>query len=152
MMDTESLKKIKQLTEKNIQDLSKKSDLSGADTKCALDGFKLIERIDMQLEGGMDMGENGYSQYSGHYMEPMPTPRQYSITSYRPSRAPMSRRSSMASGYYDDGRSSNNGMGYSRHSIGDRVVSCMEQMMDDAASDYERQQLHRFMEMIRSAE
>lgn len=41
--------------------------------------------------------------------------------------------------------------GYSRHSIGDRVVEKLEHMMDTTESDYEREELHKFIRMIRQA-
>ena len=40
---------------------------------------------------------------------------------------------------------------YSRHSIGDRMVAMMEKEMDQAESDYEREQIHKFIRMIRAA-
>lgn len=41
--------------------------------------------------------------------------------------------------------------GYSRHSIGDRVVEKLERMMDNTESNYEREELHKFIRMVRSA-
>lgn len=41
--------------------------------------------------------------------------------------------------------------GYSRHSIGDRVIEKMEKLMDQAESEYEREELRKFMKMIRQA-
>lgn len=38
---------------------------------------------------------------------------------------------------------------YSRHSIGDRVVEKLEKMMDNTDSDYEREELHKFIRMVR---
>ena len=64
---------------------------------------------------------------------------------------------SMRGNYYDDngsyseGRHSMRGHGYSRHSIGDRIVSMMEKEMDNTESDYEKEQLHKFIRMIRMA-
>lgn len=150
-MNAESLKKIKQLTECNIEELGKKSNISDTDVKCAIAGFELIDWINSNIGSGEEMRENGYSQHSG-FMEPMANPRRYNITSYNAPRG-MSFDRGMSRTYQGNGRGySSNGNSYSRHSIGDRVISCMEQMMDEAASDYERQELHRFMEMIRSAE
>lgn len=150
-MEAESLKKIKHATEKCIMELGKKSDLNPSEVKSALDGFELIAWINGELEKS-EIGERGYSQYSG-CGEPYATPRRYNITSYGQPGMPMSYRDNaygmngpMNSGFYSGER------GYSRHSIGDRAISCLEQMMGEASSDYERQQLHRFMEMIRSAE
>lgn len=56
------------------------------------------------------------------------------------------------SGYvYSPGSSERRGRGYSRHSIGDRVVEKLETMMDQAGSEYEKEELHRFIRMIREA-
>ena len=47
---------------------------------------------------------------------------------------------------------SSRGRGYSRHSIGDRAVEKPENLMDTAGSEYEREQLLKFIHMIREAE
>lgn len=160
-MDVESLKKIKQMTEKNIMELGKKNELSPTETKALKDGSDVLEWLDYQIEK-CEMKENGYSQYSGHEAV-YATPRRYNITSYRQPHGRMSY--GMPVYYAEDGRSYT-GMpgymetapmyyrdgGYSRHSINDRAVACLEQMMDETGSDYERQQVHKFIEMIRSAE
>ena len=167
-MDVESLKKLKQLTEKNIEALGKKNDVSSAETKAAVDGFELIAWLDGKIEE-CEMKDHMEPQYSGcdPYSQPYAQPRRYNITSYRQSGSGMSRSSygdpmsyggmypnnqyrsymgpRMDASYTDD-------RGYSRHSINDRAVACLERMMDEASSDYERQQVHRFIEMIRSAE
>lgn len=49
--------------------------------------------------------------------------------------------------YMDRGR---NG-GYSRHSIGDRVIEMLEHKMDETQSDYEREELRKYMHLIRQA-
>ena len=41
--------------------------------------------------------------------------------------------------------------GYSRHSISDRAVEKLEHLMDAAGSEYERQELKRYIGMIRQA-
>lgn len=43
------------------------------------------------------------------------------------------------------------GIGYSRHSISDRAVSCLEKLFDTSASDYEKQELKKYISMIRAA-
>lgn len=178
-MEVESLKKLQKLTEKCITDLTKKQDISPSETEAAKKGFELLDLIEYEIKK-CEMKENGYSQYSGHD-EMQANPRRYNIVSYA-NGYPMSNRSNgyymdgpyysrdgRSNGYYmdgpyysRDGRSMGYGpmmpeyygdqRGMSRHSINDRAVSCIEKMMDEAKSDYERQQLHRFIEMIRSAE
>ena len=170
--EVDALKKLKSATVKNINELGKKSDLTSAETKALVDGFNLMDRLCCEIED-CEMKETGKSdkaEYSGHG-EPYATPRRYSITSYgRP-------HGRMSYGYYmDDGRSYAEPMGrsygydrsmtypymdsmqygdmhgYSRHSIGDRAISCLEHEMDGLGSDYERREMRRFIEMIRSAE
>lgn len=167
-MNVESLKKIKQLTEKNIEDLGKKTDVSAAETKAAVDGFELLAWLEGKIEE-CEMKEHPDPQYSGcdPYSQPYAQPRRYNITSYRqsPGMPRVSYGDSMSynGGYYGNQyRSSMMGSrmdasyqddrGYSRHSINDRAVACLERMMDEASSDYERQQVHHFIEMIRAAE
>lgn len=53
--------------------------------------------------------------------------------------------------YYYGPEYSDRGHGYSRHSIGDRVVSMMEKEMDRTESPYEREELKKFIHMVRSA-
>lgn len=43
------------------------------------------------------------------------------------------------------------GRGYSRHSISDRAVSCLEKLFDTAASEYEKQELKKYISMVRAA-
>ena len=128
-----------------------------------------------------ETGKSDKSEYSGNG-EMYATPRRYSITSYGRPHGRMSYDDGRGSydrsyGYYmDNGRSSAEPMGrsyaydrsmnypymdsmqygdmrgYSRHSIGDRAISCLEHEMDGLGSDYERREMRRFIEMIRSAE
>lgn len=154
-MDVESLKKIKQNVEKSINDLGKKNDINPAETKALKDGLEALEWLEAQLQK-CEMKENGYSQYSGHD-EMYATPRRYNITSYRQPHGRMSYGMPMDTQYAMDGRMypmqyGDMRDGYSRHSIGDRAVACLERMMDETGSDYERQLVRRYIEMIRSAE
>lgn len=55
----------------------------------------------------------------------------------------------MRGGYYGSERSDTRG--YSRHSISDRAVSCLEQLFDSSASDYEKQELKKYIALIRNA-
>lgn len=143
-MDVESLKKIKQNIEKSIMELGKKNDINPAETKALKDGGEALEWLEYQIQK-CEMKENGYSQYSGHD-EMYATPRRYNITSYRQPHGRMSYGMPMDMQYGDMQD------GYSRHSIGDRAVACLERMMDETGSDYERQLVRRYIEMIRSAE
>lgn len=204
-MKTESMQNMKKVVEKCLDELMRKSDLTPAETKAALDGFKLYDELCCRIEDCKmeeDYSERGYS---GGYMPN----RQYHITSYgMPERALYSdrsyRRMSYANnsggsyngsyngsyegnngsynnsngggsygysgepqygsrGWYQNGNNSQpmNGSYYgdpeyserrgsSRHSIGDRVVSEVEKMMDEAKSDYERQELQKYIRTIRA--
>ena len=167
-MEVESMKKLKSTVEKCLDELSQKSDLTPAETKAALDGMELREMLKCEIEDckstdGEKYEEGGYSGYQRPY-------RQYHITSFgRPVMVHHDGRSyrsvPMYSGDYgvqgwyrsDDDMSHcgyDYGMhrrGYSRHSLGDRVVEKLEHMMDSTDSNYEREELHKFIRMIRSA-
>lgn len=172
-MEVEAFKKVKQITEKNLEELGKKSDLNPSEMKTFKEALELIDYLDGKIQQ-CEMKENGYSQYSGHG-EMYATPRRYSIVSYGTPQGGMSYNDygpMMGSAYCDPmyyGDSMRNGRSYtmgpnmdrayygdmrgnSRHSINDRAVACLEKEMDGAKSEYEKQQLHRFIEMIRSAE
>lgn len=175
--EVDALKKLKSATVKNINELGKKSDLTSAETKALVDGFNLMDRLCCEIED-CEMKEtekSDKSEYSGHG-EPYATPRRYSITSYGRPHGRMSYSDGPYSYYMDNGRSYANPMmhgrvyensmsypytdsmrpeemhDYSRHSIGDRAISCLEHEMDGLGSDYERREMRRFIEMIRSAE
>lgn len=170
-MDMESMKKLKSTVEKCLDELSQKSDLTPAETKAALDGMELREMLKCEIEdckstSGEKYDEGGYSGYDRPY-------RQYHITSFgHPIRVSYDdrsyRHSPMYSGDYgvqgwyrsDDGMSHCDNPyyysmerrgGYSRHSLGDRVVEKLEHMMDSTDSNYEREELHKFIRMIRGA-
>lgn len=53
--------------------------------------------------------------------------------------------------YYYGPEYTDRGMGYSRHSISDRAVSNLEKLFDVAASEYEKQELKKYISMIRAA-
>jgi len=57
----------------------------------------------------------------------------------------------MNGSYCDDPYYADRGMGYSRHSISDRAVSCLEKLFDTAGSDYEKQELKKYISMVRAA-
>ena len=181
-LKTESMKNMKKVVEKCLDELMKKPDLTPAETKAALDGFKLYDELCCRIED-CEMNENqkmemGYSGRGDPY-------REYHITSYGlPERAVYSERNvrmprpmeyagaprygvhgwyqnassypmPMNGSYCDDpyygAEYADRGRGYSRHSISDRAVSCLEQLFDSAASDYEKQELKKYISMVRAA-
>ena len=151
-MEMESLKNLKSAVEKNLEELSKKQDLTPSETKAALDGFELREWILCEMDNcRMEEDYSERSRYHrGYSGEPMDRPyRRYDITAYgnenwlHDMNGHTMRRSYCDQDYYN--------RGYSRHSIGDRVVEKLENMMDQADSEYEREELRKFMKMIRQA-
>lgn len=187
-LKTEDMKNMRKTVDKCLSELMKKTDLTPAETKAALDGFKLHDELCCRIEDceaeeeKKDPGayaEHGYSMHGEPY-------REYHITSYgMPERAVYSERNygHMNRGYYsgrpqygingwyqsnypsypgypsehmnasycDDPYYADHGMGYSRHSISDRAVSCLEKLFDTAGSDYEKQELKKYISMVRAA-
>lgn len=168
-----SMENMKKVVEKCLDDLMKKSDLTPAETKTALDGFKLYDELCCRIEDCKNVEEQPERGYSGNAM-----PHKYHITSYGlPEMARSERNYSRMNGYsngehglyqsnnypmsmndtrsycddpYYYGPEHSERRGYSRHSIGDRVVSMVEDMMDSAKSDYERQELQKYIRTIRA--
>ena len=158
-MEAESLKRMKDTVEKCLEELSKKTDLTPSETKAAKDAMELRELLICEIDNCKAEEGRGYDGgYSGHDVPY----RQYHITSYgRPVHMSMcgpERGYGYSGDYGVEGwyRSGNDmeysrRRGYSRHSIGDRAVEKLEQMMDNAGSEYEREELHKFIRMIRQA-
>lgn len=158
MMDTEFLKGLKKTTERNLMELGKKQDLTAAETKAAKDAFELLDYLCYKIEE-CEIKEKGYSQRSGYSMDRRPF-REYQINSYTMpggmSYDGMSYDNSMRGQYYNTGSNNRSygdsyARGYSGHSINDRLISLVEGMYDEAKSDYEREQLNKFMNMLRAA-
>lgn len=179
----ESMQNMKQVVAKCLDELMKKQDLTPAETKAALDGFKLHDELCCRIED-CDMDEKDIERgYSGHDVPY----RQYHITSYGMPERSMSERSyghiapmrgsygysgapqyGVQGWYRNDNTMPVSGMrsycgdpyymgadysdmrGYSRHSIGDRVIDMVEKMMDTAGSEYERQELQKYIRTIRA--
>lgn len=185
-LKTESMKNMKKVVEKCLDDLMGKTDLTPAETKAAIDGLRLYDELCCRIEDCEKQEEqkkmdNGYSGHGEPY-------REYHITSYgMPERAMYSERSyntprysgkpqygvhgwyssnyqnlpgypteHMRSSYYGDPYYGSDvtyaeQRGYSRHSISDRAVSCLEQLFDSTASEYEKQELKKYIAMVRNA-
>lgn len=171
-MDVEVLKKGKATIERCITELFQKADLTPAETKAALDGMMLRDVLCQEIEdcetGGREYSERSYGR-SGGYSGYRAIPRRYTMTAYgmdegsyypgqpRDGRGRYSNAQDDSS--YEGGRSNRGGSyrgsyeggsgGYSRHSIGDRAVQTLEQLMDTTQSGYEQEELHKFIRMIR---
>lgn len=154
-MKIESMENAKRVVEACIEELMKKSDLTPAETKALLDGLYLHDELCCRIEDCKKTEEYSERGYSGVY-------HPYRITSYgMPDRsmrmvagdygrmAYTYEPRNMRGSYYND-EYSDRGRGYSRHSISDRVVSMVENMMDTAKSDYERQELEKYIRAIRA--
>lgn len=164
-MDVEVLKKGKATIERCITELFQKADLTPAETKAALDGMMLRDVLCQEIEdcetGGREYSERSYGR-SGGYSGYRAIPRRYTMTAYgmdegsyypgqpRDGRGRYSNAQDDSS--YEGGRSNRGASGgYSRHSIGDRAVEKLEQLMDTTQSGYEQEELHKFIRMIRQA-
>ena len=175
-LKTESMKNMKKTVEKCLDELMKKNDLTPAETKAAIDGFHLYDELCCRIEEceaeeeKKDPGayaERGYSMHGTPY-------RQYHITSYgsyssgpqygvhgwyESNRYPSypgypsehMNASYCEDPYYYGPEYADRGNGYSRHSISDRAVSSLEKLFDMAASEYEKQELKKYISMIRAA-
>lgn len=175
-MEIEAMKKILAATEKSIMDLKAKPDLSPQETRAGLDGMLLRELLLCEIENCKQMeeeySERSYSRRNGSY-------NQYGGRSYGDGSYNLYGRrptSVMYPGdyagydmewmrphdpmYYEGAFNMRGGRvphgsvstrEYSRHSVGDRVVNTLEKMMDATESDYEREELHKFIRMIRQA-
>ena len=116
------LDRLEETVTTELEKLAKKPELNPADLKAATDALCFIEKI-QKVQNGMD---DEYSEsYDRH-------------GSYRRGR-------SMRTGRYVS-----NSDGYSRHSIHDRIVDKLEQMMDDAKSKYERNVLSGWIAKVES--
>lgn len=150
------MKKILEITETCLEEMSKKATHTPAETKACKDGLELRAMLKCEIEDceRMERGE----EYSGYRA----FPRHYSMTAYgirndmRDDYAgypgqPRNWNGQYASGMpdYDDRRSYGEDHGYSRHSIGDRAVSVLEKLMDTSESPYEKEEVKKFMRMIK---
>lgn len=184
-LKTESMKNMKKVVEKCLDDLMNKPDLTPEETKAAIDGLHLYDELccrieDCEKQEDQKKMEQGYSGHGDPY-------REYHITSYgMPERSMYSERSygmpryserpqygvhgwyqndyqnlpgypaeHMRASYcgepYYYGPEYSERRGYSRHSISDRAVSCLEQLFDSTASDYEKQELKKYIMLVRNA-
>lgn len=173
----EDMKNMRKAVDKCLTDLMKKNDITPAETRAAYDGLRLHDELCCRIEdcekeekkneqGGM-YSERGYSMHGEPY-------REYHITSYGMPDKSFGHPNYGVHGWYQNdypsypgypsefmNRSycgdmrygpeySDRGRGYSRHSISDRAVSSLEQLFDVAASDYEKQELRKYISMIRN--
>ncbi len=138
------MKKILEITETCLEEMSKKQTHNATETKSCKDGMELRAMLKCEIEA-CEAKEHG-EEYSGYRA----FPRHYSMTAY-------GMRNGMRDDYagypgmpYNDGhRSYDEDYGYSRHSIGDRAVEKLEHLMDTTGSAYEKEELRKFIGMIK---
>lgn len=116
MENNHVLNSLKESVESELRKIIKKDDMTPAELDSATKAVCLLEKIKM-------MESDEYMDESGRSYGP------YHDTPYRRGRY-MSRDPHMPR-YYDDN-------GYSGHSIKDRMVARLEEMMGEAKSEYER--------------
>lgn len=172
-METETLKKLKSNIEKSVDELGKKSDISPAETRALLDGLQAHDILDCKIEECKMKEEYKEDGYSGHRYYP----RHYDITAYndRGMHRDYSgdygvegwyRSNGMRDDMYYDDRMAYNSMpngsyrhsmrrsyndGMSRHSLVDRMISAIESKVQPA-SDFEADEMRRYIHMLRQAE
>lgn len=141
-----------------LDKLFSKGTLSPAETEAAKCAVCLLKEMDEEFGGG-EMDE-GYSERRGSRM----SRRSYSMDNMMPMDGRMPYREYAITSYENrgGGRSSNRssmagqrreGMGrYSGHSINDRMVECLEKLMDSAESDYEASKVKEMIHFIRDDE
>lgn len=175
-MEVESMKKMKAIVEKCLEELSKKSDLTPAETEAALNGMKLRKELCEEIE---DCEVGDYKNTDDMYSERSSYRRRHSYDGGTSSRGYSEHPRYGIGGWYQNSMNGNSMMpgypvehmnmsycppnyyspdmayserrGYSRHSVSDRAVEQLEHMMDTTESDYERQELRKYIKMIRAA-
>lgn len=145
------MQKLSELIEKELDQLSVKGTLSPTEldsAKKAMELLKCMEEYTMMCEGKNSMDEM-YSgrMHMGSYGRSYTGPREV----YDPM---WDERSyghySMNDNSYGRGNWNANVTGqYSSHSIRDRMIDKLERMMDDAKTDYERQEIRNEIMRIR---
>lgn len=143
----EILEELKQVLKKDIKKVVDKGDVTPTEVETLTKALCLYDMVEERL-----MLENGYAGFSNDYSqryyrdggsyEMMPDPYSYDGNSYRRGRSQTTGR------YMSRGQ---NG-GRSGHSINDRMIAKLEEMVDQAPNDYERQQILRQIEKMRNGE
>ena len=165
--EMEIYEKGREVVLEELDKLFSKGTLSPAETEAAKAGVCLLKEMDETFGG--EMMDDGYSErrgggrssrrsYENRSYEGMSRDwpgmdgrmpyREYAITSYD------GRGGNQGGGRGGSSRAmSRDGRGgYSGHSINDRVVEKLENLMDSAESDFERQKIREFIRFVRDDE
>lgn len=136
-----ALQMTKECVLREIEKINNRGEMTNADLDNLMKATKVLVNIDgiKGMEEYSDQNFYGYSKgVLPHYSEPR-------MLSYGPHMGHMNMNPSYG-GYYGDTRYE---QGHSNHSIEDRMIANLEQQMDMAKSDYERQTIMREIQHIR---
>lgn len=132
-MEKEYMKKLTQLLERELDQLSNKPSLSPSEVCAAKEAVILIK----EMKECAEMDNDGYSERGMRRNNYAYMPDMYG-NAYA-NRYPMNYNYDNS---YGNGRGSWTATGdYSGHSIKDRMIDKLERMVDEAKSDYERQEI-----------
>lgn len=139
----ETLEALKQLLEKETKKVVDKGALTPTEVESLTKAMCLYQMVEerLMLETGYAGFNDSYS--SRYYRDEMQMPDPYysnTGASYRRGRNPMNGQ--FVSRDYMNGRSG--------HSINDRMIAKLEEMVDQASNEYERQQILRQIEKMRA--
>lgn len=137
----ETLESLKQLLSKEIRKVVDKGALTPTEVESLTKAMCLYQMVEerLMLETGYAGFNEGYS--SRYYRDDMPDPfYPNNGASYRRGRNPVNGQ--YVSRDYMNGRSG--------HSINDRMIAKLEEMVDQAPNEYERQQILRQIEKMRA--
>lgn len=133
----EELCKAAELVKEDVAKIVKKGDLTPAELESLYKAACMAEKLNKCCNGesmaygyGNLMGDYGYNE-----------PYMHAYTGYSEARG----RSPVTGRYISRGMNN----GYSGHSIEDRMIAGLEQQMDSAKSDYEREMIRKEIEHIR---
>lgn len=134
--------KTKEILDECIEDMNKKKDLTSADLDMLCKAYKLRREL---MYDDADMGESGEWDNSSYmYSRRNVMPRVYmdgmnpNTNAYAPMRSPVTGRYVSRDG------------GMSGHSLKDRMIAKLEEMYDEASSEYEREELRKEIRRIES--
>ena len=143
----ETLEALEKVLKKEIKAVTDKGTMTPSELDTIMKAmcvYDMAEERIMKESGYEGFSKDSYSQryYRDNYMpDMMPMPyNSYDGNSYARGRSPVTGR--YVSRDYNSGRSG--------HSIKDRMIDSLERMMDQAGSEYERQEVMRQIEKIRN--
>ena len=171
-------KDLERLTKKELRSLVDKGTLSGSEVETAKKAVCLLKMLEEDYDKDPMMEDGDYSEASyasrrrgGRMMSHAMHPTHWDDMSYARGRDGATSRF-VSRGRMYDGRSRMRGRsdgyedgdeymsgrrmiisydnGYSGHSIDDRIVDALEQMMDQAVTDYERGKLNEVIRFVDS--